>query len=162
MARILMVDDNVAFLKPMGQILAAKGHEATTVGTGVEAQELLRSEGCDVLITDVSMEPVSGMELLDMVQKECPEVPVIMLTGFATFELALRAVKAGAFDLLTKPFRVDQLLETIDRVSAWQTAIVEGQTSPPPDSYKARALKEFLRSQVPSIPGHTPATRKTP
>jgi DNA-binding NtrC family response regulator len=155
MARILMVDDNLAFLKPMGQLLSAKGHDATTVGTAEEAQELLRSESCDILITDVSMEPMGGMDLLMMVQEECPDVPVIMLTAFATFEIALEAVKAGAFDLVTKPFRVDQLLETIERAFQWQSAVAEGQTTPPPDSYKAQALKEFLRMQVPSIPGGT-------
>lgn len=162
MARIIMVDDNLAFLKPMGQLLAAKGHEATTVGTAEEAQELLRSEGCDVLITDVSMEPMGGMDLLESVKKEFPETPVIMLTAFATFELALEAVKAGAFDLMTKPFRVDQLLQTIDRVFQYQDAVASGQTSPPPESFKAQALKEYLRTQVPSIPGGSTTKREAP
>ena len=161
MVRILIVDDNEIFLKPMVQLLAAQGHDPQAVPNGKDAKQLLESSSFDVLISDLAMEPIDGMELLGIALEIAPAMPVIMLTAFATFDLALEAVKCGAFDLLTKPFRVNQLAAAIDRALKWKEAIASGQTYPAPDTYKAQALREFLRSHVPSLPEQS-STRREP
>jgi DNA-binding NtrC family response regulator len=153
MARILMVDDNEQFLKPMRALLVGKGHDVEALSGGAEARQRLQECSYDILISDVAMEPVSGMDLLDLAKHINEEMPVIMLTAYATFENALQAVKLGAFDLLTKPFRVDELLDTIARAQKWQSAGQAGTVGAARDVYRATKLKEYLRSQVPTFPG---------
>jgi DNA-binding NtrC family response regulator len=160
MARILMVDDNAPFLKPMCALLTAKGHDVLTTSSCEEARDLLQHDNFEVLITDIAMEPLSGMDLLHVARAKDPNRPVIMLTAYASLETALEAVKLGAFDLLTKPFRVDELIETIQRGLQWSAAVragVDAGTAPGgpgtnAESSRAKFLKKYIQSQVPTFP----------
>src|SRR6266496_2611415 len=102
--RVLVVDDEPVLLRAMEALLAKKGHEVTALDSPIMATQKLAQEDFDVALLDVKMPDLSGLELLTAVKHRRPEVEVIMMTGHATVETALAAVKAGAYDYLTKPF----------------------------------------------------------
>jgi two-component system, NtrC family, response regulator HydG len=102
--RVLVVDDEPVLLKALEALLAKKGHVVTAVDSPITATQRLAQEDFDVALLDVKMPDLSGLELLTAVKHRRPEVEVIMMTGHATVETALAAVKAGAYDYLTKPF----------------------------------------------------------
>ncbi len=102
--RVLVVDDEPVLLRAMEALLAKKGHHVTALDSPITATQKLAQEDFDVALLDVKMPDLSGLELLTAVKHRRPEVEVIMMTGHATVETALAAVKAGAYDYLTKPF----------------------------------------------------------
>jgi DNA-binding NtrC family response regulator len=109
--RVLVVDDDRIVLRAVSEILSREGYAVVSVDDAVEGLTAARDPSVDVCILDIKMPNLSGMDLLQAIKKERPEVEVIMMTAFATVETAVRAVKAGAYDYLTKPF------ENIDEVS---------------------------------------------
>ena len=113
--RILIVDDEPDMVENCQRILSRAGHRCLTVTDSREALKLLESERPDLLLTDLRMPGVDGMELLKSARQVDPQMPVIILTAFATIESAVLAVKAGAFDYLAKPFSADQLALSVER-----------------------------------------------
>lgn len=113
---ILLVDDDPHILEVLEARLSAAGHEALQSSSASSALEVLKRRKVDLLITDVRMPGMGGMELLEAVRQVCPELPVILLTAYGTIPDAVRAIKAGAVEYLTKPFDGRQLLRTIDSV----------------------------------------------
>src|SRR5919198_8676 len=109
--RVLVVDDDRIVLRAVSEILSREGYSVLSIDDAVEGLTAARDPAIDVCILDIKMPNLSGMDLLKAIKKERPEVEVIMMTAFATVETAVRAVKAGAYDYLTKPF------ENIDEVS---------------------------------------------
>jgi two-component system response regulator HydG len=103
-ARVLVVDDEPTLLKALEALLRKKGYEVTALESPIAATQKLAQEDFDVALLDVKMPQLSGLELLHAVKHRRPEIEVIMMTGHATVETALAAVKAGAYDYLTKPF----------------------------------------------------------
>jgi DNA-binding NtrC family response regulator len=103
-ARVLVVDDEPSLLKALEALLRRRGHEVTALECPITATQRLAQEDFDVALLDVKMPQLSGLELLHAVKHRRPEVEVIMMTGHATVETALAALKAGAYDYLTKPF----------------------------------------------------------
>ena len=113
--RILIVDDEPDMLENCSRILSRHGYRCTTAGNGREAVALLERERPDLLLTDLKMPEMDGMELLQHAHELDPALPVIMITGFATIESAVTAVKHGAFDYLPKDFSVDQFRVAVER-----------------------------------------------
>jgi two-component system response regulator HydG len=103
-ARVLVVDDEPTLLRAMEALLRRKGHEVVGLDSSIAATQRLAQEDFDVALFDIKMPQLSGLELLSAVKHRRPEVEVIMMTGHATVETALAAVRAGAYDYLTKPF----------------------------------------------------------
>jgi len=103
-ARVLVVDDEPTLLKALEALLRRKGHEVVAIESPIAATQRLAQEDFDVALLDIKMPQLSGLELLHAVKHRRPEVEVIMMTGHATVETALQAVKAGAYDFLSKPF----------------------------------------------------------
>jgi two-component system response regulator HydG len=101
---VLVVDDEPVLLKALEALLTKKGYAVTALDSPITATQRLAQEDFDVALLDVKMPDLSGLELLTAVKHRRPEVEVIMMTGHATVETALAAVKAGAYDYLTKPF----------------------------------------------------------
>jgi DNA-binding NtrC family response regulator len=104
--RLLIVDDEEAALKTLARAMARDGHEVTAAATGAEALTLLAGQPFDVLLTDLRMEKVDGMQLLRTCRERYPGIETVVITGYATAEAAVQAMKQGAFYFVAKPFRL--------------------------------------------------------
>ncbi len=108
-ARILVVDDELSVREFFEILLAKEGYDVVTALDGNDAQRLLRDQAFDIVVTDLQMQNGDGMTLLRESKKLQPEVPVVMITAFATTDSAVEAMKAGAFDYLSKPFKIEEI-----------------------------------------------------
>lgn len=115
MPRILVVDDDMFFQKVITKLLVGHGHEITLAGSGEEALKILQDQTFDLMISDVNMTPMNGMELLEKVHARYERMGVIMLTGHDEIEIAIEAMKKGAFDFIVKPFQLEDLFATVQR-----------------------------------------------
>jgi two-component system response regulator AtoC len=113
---ILAVDDDVAMRTVLAALLTQQGHAVRMASSGHEALQILETQPPDLLITDVQMPGMSGVELLKRCTSLCPDVPVILLTAHGTIPMAIDAIKAGAEEFLTKPFDRSELLCVVDKV----------------------------------------------
>lgn len=118
MTKILIVDDEVRILILLQSLLKANGYATVTAKDGNEAIELVRKGDVNLMITDLRMAPMDGLTLISSVKAILPKLPVILLTAYASVETAIDAMKCGAFDYLTKPFKVDEMLSTVKRAEA--------------------------------------------
>ena len=134
MAKILIVDDEARIRMLLQSLLKANGYEASTAKDGDEALALLKKEEFDLVITDLRMVPMDGMMLFREIKTLYPSMPVILLTAYASVETAIEAMKGGAFDYLTKPFKVDEMLATVRRAeehAKTHTAVVSTDPNAP-------------------------------
>ncbi|HBA85861.1 MAG TPA: DNA-binding response regulator [Verrucomicrobia bacterium] len=125
MSRILLVDDEPSILSVLSTLLRAESHDVVPVLGGEKAQDVIRNETFDLMISDIRMSPVDGMQLLKFARKEKPGMAVIMITAYGSVETAVEAMKEGAFDYVTKPFKVDELLITVQRALEYHSALAE-------------------------------------
>ena len=125
MSRILLVDNEASILSVLSTLLKAEGYDILAAREGDKAMELLKTEPIDLMISDIRMGPIGGMELLTFARAERRDMSVIMLTAFGTIETAIEAMKLGAFDYVTKPFKVDELFITIQRALEYKKALTE-------------------------------------
>ena len=109
-AKILVVDDDPQMRKTLANLLRREGYATAEANGGKEAGEQLKGDIFDLVITDLHMEPVSGLEVLRMVKQSSPDIEVIVVTAFGTIETAVDAMKLQAFDFVTKPFQPDEIL----------------------------------------------------
>ncbi|NOT33011.1 MAG: sigma-54-dependent Fis family transcriptional regulator [Candidatus Eisenbacteria bacterium] len=112
---LLLVDDEEAFRKLVGHELAHAGYRVATAANLREARETLRQRTFDLILLDVRLPDGSGLDLLAEVKENAPATEIVMLTGHATVEEAIRAMKNGALDFLTKPFKIEQLEAVLDK-----------------------------------------------
>jgi DNA-binding NtrC family response regulator len=118
--KLLIVDDEPDMLKLLGMILRDKTkYEIITTNNPVEALDLVKRGGYDLVITDLKMPGLDGIEMLDAVKNYDVDIPVIMMTAYGTIETAEEALRKGAFDFITKPFRKEQILFTIEKALSW-------------------------------------------
>ncbi|MEG1552325.1 MAG: sigma-54 dependent transcriptional regulator [Kiritimatiellia bacterium] len=115
MSRILIVDDEARILLLLESLLKSAGFEVTIAHQGQEALEVMNTVSVDIVLTDLRMAPMDGMSLFAEIRQRTPEIPVILLTAYASVETAIEAMKQGIFDYITKPFKVDELLATMRR-----------------------------------------------
>jgi len=113
--RILVVDDEPLMRDFLVETLKRKKYLVEAVGNGSQAMEKVKTEYYDLVVTDIRMPEVSGMEVLEEVKKINPETEVIMITAFGTIENAVGAMKLGAYDYITKPFSADEIEILVDR-----------------------------------------------
>lgn len=113
--RILIVDDEASLREWLSIYMKRQGHTAETVAGGQEALDLLRSEEFDLVLTDLKMPGISGLEVLRGVRARWPATQVVVMTAFATPETAIAAMKEGAYDYLTKPFKIDEIGLVVSR-----------------------------------------------
>ena len=118
MARILIVDDEPRILLLMQSLLKANGYQVETARDGAAALDVVKGGGVDIVVTDLRMSPMDGMSLFREIVKISPATPVILLTAYATVETAIEAMKSGIFDYLTKPFKVDDMIDCLKRAEA--------------------------------------------
>ena len=125
MTKILVVDNEANILSVLSTLLKAEGFDVVATREGEKARDLMRSEHFDLMITDIRMKPVDGMQLLKIARMEAPTMAVIMLTAYGSVESAIEAMKLGAFDYVTKPFKIDEILITIQRALDYNKALTE-------------------------------------
>jgi DNA-binding NtrC family response regulator len=112
--KIMLVDDEVPFVETMTKRLSKRNVNVLTAYSGQEALDVLdTNRNTDVVILDVKMPGMSGIETLEKIRKSFPIIEVIMLTGHATVESAIEGMKLGAFDYLMKPCEIEQLMAKV-------------------------------------------------
>ena len=114
--KILLVDDEISYLDVLSNRLLKRNIHATKAHSGTEAIQALRKEDFDVIILDLKLEDMDGIEVLKIMKKMVPEVNVIMLTGHGSEEAAMQGILEGAFDYLTKPCALTDLIQKIREV----------------------------------------------
>ena len=123
MAAILIVDDNRTTTQTLSALVERWGHTGLPAFDGAQALVVLESESVDVLLTDLRMPNLDGMELLTIVKERWPEIVVIVVTAFGSIETAVVAMQSGAFDFLTKPYDSDELRVKLAKAGAQRQMI---------------------------------------
>ncbi len=114
--RILIVDDERAICIAISRLLTGRGYDVETASSGEEAIEKLGRAGYHLIVTDLNLKKLSGMDLLRWVKEHAPETAVVMITAYGSEKVAVEAMKLGAADYLPKPFDNDELELVVDRV----------------------------------------------
>lgn len=115
--RVLIADDEPALLRGLQRLLQGNGYQVVAARDGAEAELLFRSEQFDVVLTDIAMPGLSGIELLMSVRAKDPDIPVVLITGEPAVSTAVKALEYGAFHYLTKPVDLPTLNEVVDKAS---------------------------------------------
>jgi diguanylate cyclase (GGDEF)-like protein/putative nucleotidyltransferase with HDIG domain len=144
--RILLVDDNLDVLKMLKMLLTKKDFDVTAACNGVEALDIVRTspEKIDLVISDINMPGMDGLELIQAVREIDANLVVVLLTGFATVNNSMSALKAGAFRIIRKPFDTEELINTIE--SGVERCILKRQL----ESYRLH-LEEMLQSKTKAL-----------
>ena len=147
MEKILVVDDEQSLREVLSIMLKRAGYAVTSVADGEDAIEQIQKEIFDLVITDLRMPKVDGMEVLKAVKSTSPETVVLLITAFATADSAVEAMKQGAYDFLTKPTKLAMIAGVLSRVAEKKTL-----------THKAIALENRLKAVEgsPDIVGSTP------
>ncbi|WP_054032941.1 response regulator [Desulfatitalea tepidiphila] len=125
--KILLVDDETDFLEVMSERMSARGMEVTTAESALDALEQVEKGGFDAIVLDLMMPGMDGLETLKAIKRKRPELQVILLSGHATLEKGIEAMKLGAMDFVEKPADIDALTEKIHQARAEKMVLVEKQ-----------------------------------
>ncbi|MEA4857936.1 MAG: sigma-54 dependent transcriptional regulator [Solidesulfovibrio sp.] len=148
-ARILVIEDDMAFGAMLAEALASRGYEPVQVGSAEEGLARVRAEDFDLVITDVMLPGMDGIEGLSRLKEACPRAEVIVMTGYAAKEKALEAVRLGAYDFFAKPFSLAEM-EVVVRRALERRALVEELS---------RLKSAMACGRGPVIVGQSPAMR---
>jgi two-component system response regulator HydG len=118
--RVLVVDDDAPHAEAVAESLRRVGYECEVVTRGREALRVIEERAYDIVITDLVMEPVGGLEILAKVKQELPDAEVVIVTGHATIPTAVKAIQSGAAQYLTKPLDIGELRTVVDKASQTQ------------------------------------------
>lgn len=113
MSHILIIDDERAIRKTLGEILSYEGYKVEEASDGEEGLKKFKEKNYDVVLCDIKMPKLDGIEFLDKAREANPDIPIIMISGHGTIETAVEAVKKGAFDYISKPPDLNRLLITL-------------------------------------------------
>ena len=146
MANILIIDDETGILQLMSKVCKRQGHTTVTCLTGKEGLEKLDALSPDLMIVDLKIGDMLGLEIIEHCQQNHPYTRVIMVTGHGSVDSAVQAMKLGAFDYLTKPFELADLQRTIDLALKEKAP---GESTPHPAVTDSDELELYLsRSQL--------------
>ena len=126
-AKILVIDDETIVHESCNRILTEEGYAIESAFTGQEGFTKMEEETYDLVITDLKMPGISGMEALKKIKEDNPNVGIIMITGYSTAETAVEAMKLGAFDYLPKPFTPDELTAVVSKALEKKRVLLETQ-----------------------------------
>ena len=151
-SRILILDDEKNYLLVLEALLSDAGYAVTPINDPEMAVSYLEEAEVDVVITDMKMPKMSGLEVLQHVKRNSPSIPVLIMTAFGSIESAVEVMKYGAFDYITKPFANDELLLSVHNAVELSRA-----------HQQYRILQESLeeRYSTHQIIGKSPAMRET-
>lgn len=150
-ARILVVDDEEGMREFLGILLQKEGYQVETAQSGEEALARLGKERFDLVITDLKMPRMSGIDVLNKIKERDPDVGVVLITAYASTETAVDAMKGGAFDYIAKPFDVEEMKEVVR--GALKKRLKEGAAKPKPAASGGR-------SRFGEILGFSPAMQR--
>jgi len=134
-AKILVIDDEIGICEGIRRALSPQGLSVDIAMSGAEGMQKIQSGGYDLTLLDIMMPGVSGIDLIAEIHRHDPEIVCIIITGYATVELAVQAIKQGAYDFLTKPFSVDDLTLAVNHglerrrltLEAWRLQAIEAE-----------------------------------
>ena len=138
-AHILVVDDEEAILAIVSTMLESRGYKCTALSNGRDAQEFIRKQAPDLILLDLILPEIDGIQLLDWLRGFNQEIPTIVLTGIHDISTALGVMRRGAFDYILKPFEKDQLFHAVDR--AWQHRLLLAEDK----NYRINLQQEVAR-----------------
>jgi two-component system NtrC family response regulator len=127
MDTILIVDDEKNYPLILSAVLVDEGFETLTAHSGEEALELLANSDVDLVLTDMKMPSMDGIELLEKIKQKNPELPVIMMTAYGTVEKAVEAMQKGAYNYILKPFDNDQLIIYVKKAVSLYAVVKDNQ-----------------------------------
>lgn len=137
--KVLLIDDEVEFLGNLSERMELRGMTVTTAENADKAVTALDNNDYDAIVLDLQMPDMNGIELLKVIKKSHPEAQVILLSGHATLDAGIQAMKLGAMDFMEKPADLESLSEKIKKAQAKKMVIVEKKT--------AGKLKDILNSK---------------
>ncbi|WP_299218971.1 sigma-54 dependent transcriptional regulator [uncultured Aquimarina sp.] len=147
MSKLLIVEDDVAFCTMLKTFLQKKGYEVSTSFSGNEAVLQIQEHTFDIVLTDVRLPDRDGITLLDDIRAKNPKTQVVIMTGYAEINMAVNAIKQGAFDYVSKPFNPDKILQIIEKALKVDTKESEfGDSKAPKKEEKiARTNNSFVK-----------------
>ncbi len=125
--RILIVDDEEHIRKILTIMLSKQGYETQTAAGGYEALQMLTRTAFDAVVTDIRMSGLDGLELLARLKAQDPELPVVIITAFSSVETAIQAMKQGAYDYISKPFKEDEILLVLEKALERRQILAENR-----------------------------------
>jgi len=125
MSNILIIDDEKAIRKTLGEILSYEGYKIDEAGDGEEGLKKFKDKEYDVVLCDIKMPKIDGIEFLEKAKESNPDIPIIMISGHGNIDTAVEAVKKGAFDFISKPPDLNRLLITIRNAMDKTTLVAE-------------------------------------
>lgn len=153
MAKLVIIDDEAAILELMSKLCRAAGHTVFGYTTGIEGMAAIRSQAPDLVIVDLRIGDVNGLDLVSMCREQFPNTAVIMVTGHGSVETAVEAMRLGAFDYLTKPFDLGDLIKTVNQALARSNQGAAPATAPAP-------LSSIRNSSSSKLIGHSDAIQR--
>jgi len=123
--KVLLVDDELEFIQVLSERMESRGVDVDTAASGHEALAKAKGKSYDAIILDLSMPEMDGIETLRHLIEDNPDLQVILLTGYATLQKGIEAIKLGAMDFLEKPAGLQKLMETIEKAKANKMLLVE-------------------------------------
>lgn len=151
MKKILVVDDEIGIRQSLKKILEKEGYEVLTASNGEEAFKVIRSDAVDLLISDIRMAGMDGLELLKVCKSVSPYTEVIMITGYASVDTAVDSMKQGAYDYITKPFKKADIVKAVQKAIEKQILTM--------DNVKMKERIEAMEA-APLIETASPAMKK--
>ncbi len=125
--RILIVDDEDGMRRLLGRVLSREGYETTTVASGAEALQQVARDHFDLVVTDIKMPEMDGLQLLEELKEFDPSLPIIVMTAYGTVENAVQALRAGAYDYIAKPFETDEIKLTVAKALERERLLAENR-----------------------------------
>lgn len=123
--KVLLIDDEVEFLDTLSERMRLRGMDVSTAETADNAVNAIDDEDYDAIVLDLQMPDMNGIEMLKVIKKSYPDMQVILLTGQATLDAGIEAMKLGAMDFMEKPADIDSLTEKIKKAQAKKMVLVE-------------------------------------
>jgi DNA-binding NtrC family response regulator len=126
--KVLLVDDEEEFVETLAERMRNRGMEVATSNSGGEALKLVETDPYDVVVLDLQMPGMDGIEVLERIKQRQPDIQVVLLTGHASVAKGVEAIKHGALEFLEKPIDLSKLSEVIHRAKAEKMILVERDT----------------------------------
>ncbi|MDD4952586.1 MAG: response regulator [Desulfovibrionaceae bacterium] len=126
--KVLLIDDEVDFLKNLSERMTMRGMDVSVAKSGSSAVAAMDEESYDAIVLDLQMPDMDGIEILKYIKTNRPEMQVILLTGHASLEKGIEAMKLGAMDFMEKPADINTLTERIKKAKAKKIVLVEKRT----------------------------------